>query len=55
MAQGDLDLAKTYYCGQGPQADAYMKKIRSIREKMVARLNLQGTTLALAESATRIR
>lgn len=55
MAQGDLELAKTYYCGQGPQADAYMKKIRDIREKMVERLNRQGTRLALNESATRIR
>lgn len=55
MAQGDLERAKTYYCGQGPQAEAYMKKIRGIREKMVEQLNLQGSTLALAESATRIR
>ena len=55
MAQGNLELAKTYYCGQGPQADAYMKKIRSIREKMVERLNNHGTKLALAESETRIR
>jgi hypothetical protein len=55
MAQGNLELAKTYYCGQGPQADAYIKKIRNIREKMVERLNLQGTKLALAESETRIR
>ena len=55
MAQGDLELAKTYYCGQGPQADAYLKKIRDIREKMVAGLNRQSNKLALAESTTRIR
>ena len=55
MAQGDLELAKTYYCGQGSQADAYIKKIRSIREKMIERLNLQGTRVALAETSTRIR
>ena len=55
IAQGDMELAKTYYCGQGAQADAYIKKIRGIREKMVERLNRQGTRLAQAESATRVR
>jgi hypothetical protein len=55
MAQGDLDRAKTYYCGQGPQAEAYMKKIRTIRERMIEAFNFHGNRLALAESATRIR
>jgi hypothetical protein len=55
MAQGDLERAKTYYCGQGPQADAYIKKIRGIREQMNAGLTLQSNKLALADSATRIR
>ncbi len=55
MAQGDMDRAKSYYCGQGPQADAYLKRIRNAREKMVEALNFQGSKLALAESATRTR
>ena len=55
MAQGDMELAKTYYCGQGPQADAYIKKIRGFRDKMIEALNLQGSRLALTESTTRIR
>jgi hypothetical protein len=55
MAQGNLERAKKYYCGQGPQANAYMKKIRAIRQEMVADLNLQSDKIALAESAARIR
>lgn len=55
MAQGDLERAKKYYCGQGPQATAYMKKIRTIRQEMIAELNLQGDKLALADLASRIR
>lgn len=52
MAQGDLERAKKFYCGQGPQANAYMKKIRTIRQEMIAELNLQGNMLALAASAS---
>lgn len=48
MAQGNLERAKKFYCGQGPQANAYMKKIRTIRQEMIAELNLQGNMLALA-------
>lgn len=55
MAQGDLERAKKYYCGQGPQATAYMKKIRIIRQEMMAELNLQGDKLALTDSASRSR
>ncbi|MGB9080925.1 MAG: transglycosylase SLT domain-containing protein [Desulfuromonadaceae bacterium] len=52
MAQGNLERAKKYYCGQGPQANAYMKKIRTVRQEMIAELNLQSTTLVLAASAS---
>jgi hypothetical protein len=55
MAQGNLERAKKYYCGQGPQANAYMKKIRIIRQEMMAELNLQSEKLVLADSASRIR
>ena len=55
MAKGDLERAKKYYCGQGPQATAYMKKIRTVRQEMIAELNLQSDKLALAESASRTR
>ncbi|MEI7816638.1 MAG: transglycosylase SLT domain-containing protein [Desulfuromonadales bacterium] len=55
MAQGNLDRAKKYYCGQGPQANAYMKKILKVRQEMIAELPGQGYKLALADSPTRIR
>jgi hypothetical protein len=55
MAQGNLERAKKYYCGQGPQANAYMKKIRSVRQAMIDELNLQGDKLALADPASRVR
>jgi hypothetical protein len=55
MAQGNLERAKKYYCGQGPQANAYMKKIRAIRQEMFAALDLQSDKIALADSAERIR
>ena len=55
MAQGNLERAKKYYCGQGPQADAYMKRIRTIRQEMMAKLNLQSEKLALADTSSRVR
>jgi hypothetical protein len=55
MAQGNLERAKKYYCGQGPQANAYIKKIRVIRQEMLSELNVQSDKLALADSASRIR
>lgn len=55
MAQGDLERAKKYYCGQGPQATAYMKKIRKVRQEMIVELNLQSDKLAFAYPASRTR
>jgi len=55
MAQGDLERAKKYYCGQGPQANAYIRKIRLIRREMLAEFEKQGDKLALADISTRIR
>jgi Transglycosylase SLT domain len=55
MAQGNLERAKKYYCGQGPEANAYMKKIRTIRQEMVTELNLQSEKLALADTSPSVR
>ena len=55
MAQGDLERAKKYYCGQGPQATAYMKKIHHIRQEMMADYELQNDKLALIETTTKVR
>jgi hypothetical protein len=55
MAQGNLERAKKLYCGQGPQADAYMKKIRLVRDEMRADLGKQTELLAMDDSGTRSR
>ena len=55
MAQGNLERAKKYYCGQGPQANAYMKKIRVVRQEMMSELNFQSDKFAQVDSITRIR
>ncbi len=55
MAQGNLERAKKYYCGQGPQAEAYMRKIRHIRLEMLSEFNRQAQKLAMADSAVRNR
>lgn len=55
MAQGNLDRAKKYYCGQGPQANAYIKKIRNIRKEMLVEFERHNEKLALADMLTRVR
>jgi hypothetical protein len=55
MARGNLERAKKLYCGQGPQADAYIKKIIKIRQEMMAELTLQNDKLALADPASTVR
>jgi hypothetical protein len=55
MAQGNLERAKKYYCGQGPQANVYMKKVHLIRKEMMAELSIQSDKLALADSSSMIR
>ena len=54
-AQGNLDRAKKFYCGQGPQANAYIKKIHSIRQEMLAELNVQNDKLAMLDTTSRVR
>jgi hypothetical protein len=55
MAQGNLERAKKLYCGQGPQADAYLKKIRLVRQEMLSDLGRQTELLAMVEPGTRMR
>jgi hypothetical protein len=55
MAQGNLERAKKYYCGQGPQADAYMKKVREVRREMMSDFDRQNEKIALVETQSRIR
>ncbi|MHB8057598.1 MAG: transglycosylase SLT domain-containing protein [Desulfuromonadaceae bacterium] len=49
MAKGNLERAKKYYCGQGPQANAYIKKIRAVRQEMMAALTVNSDKLAMAD------
>jgi hypothetical protein len=53
MAQGNLERAKKLYCGQGPQADAYMKKIRRIRSEMISGFERQSEKLVMVSISAR--
>lgn len=55
MAMGDLERAKKYYCGQGPQARAYMKKIHLLRLEMMADYEQQHEKVALNSTAGSMR
>jgi hypothetical protein len=55
MAQGNLERAKKLYCGQGPQANAYLKKIRTVRKEMLSTLDDQTELVAMSDSGTRMR
>ncbi|MBK5277122.1 MAG: transglycosylase SLT domain-containing protein [Desulfuromonadales bacterium] len=55
MAQGNMERAKKLYCGQGPQADAYLRKIRLVRQEMRGALERQTELLAMDESGIRTR
>ena len=55
MAQGDLDRAKKLYCGQGPQAEYYLRKIRKVRQEMLVELDSQTQRLAMDDDGIRTR
>jgi hypothetical protein len=55
MAQGNLERAKKLYCGQGREADSYLRKIRKVRREMQAELARQSSPLAMGEVETIIR
>ena len=55
MAQGNLERAKKLYCGQGPQAEAYVKKIRLVRQEMLTTKNSQTELVAMSDTGTRMR
>lgn len=53
MAQGNLERAKKYYCGQGPQANYYLRKLQKVRQEMLSELDHQTERLAMGDAATR--
>ena len=55
MAQGNLERAKKLYCGQGPQADAYVKKIRLVRQEMLTARRSQTELVAMSDTGTKMR
>lgn len=52
-ASGNLERAKKLYCGQGPQADAYMKRLRHVRLEMLAELDRPTERFAMEESGVK--
>ncbi len=54
-ASGSLERAKKLYCGQGPQANAYMKRVRHVRLEMLAELDRQTERFAMEESGIKTR
>ena len=50
IADGNMDKAKKLYCGVGPQADAYLLKLRSTRQALLEELDRSGAKLALNET-----
>lgn len=55
MAQGNLERAKKFYCGQGPQADYYLRKVRKVRQELLTQLDQQTQRLAMDDDGTRTR
>jgi hypothetical protein len=53
MAQGNLERAKKLYCGQGPQADQYLRKLQKIRVEMLDELERHTDRLAMGDPETR--
>lgn len=53
MAQGNLERAKKYYCGQGPRADYYLRKLQKVRRAMLNELERQTERLAMGDVGIR--
>lgn len=53
MAQGNMDRAKKFYCGQGPQAESYLRKIRRVRQELLVEMGRQTERLAMDDNSTR--
>lgn len=46
IADGNMDRAKKFYCGVGPQADAYLRKIKLVRQALLEDLDRSRARLA---------
>jgi hypothetical protein len=52
IADGNLDKAKKYYCGIGPQANAYEVKRREFRREILEGLEKQRQNVAAEPKST---
>lgn len=55
MAQGNLEKAKKLYCGQGPEAKYYLRKVQAVRQEMLDQLEGQTERLAMGDIEMRTR
>lgn len=46
IADGNMDRAKRFYCGVGPQADAYLRKLKVTRQALLEDLDRSRAKLA---------
>ena len=50
IADGNMERAKKFYCGVGPQADAYLVKLRATRQALLEELDRSRAKVALNET-----
>jgi hypothetical protein len=55
IADGNMDRAKKFYCGVGPQADAYLVKLRTTRKAMLEELDRSSAKVALNDRTISIQ
>lgn len=55
LAQGNIERAKKLYCGQGPQAEAYVRKIRTVRQEIRGISDRQTELIAMDDPTSRTR
>lgn len=55
IAGGNMDRAKKFYCGIGPQADAYLRKIRITRQALLEDLDRSRAKLAVNDQEISIQ
>lgn len=52
VAGGNMDRAKKFYCGVGPQADAYLVKLRATRHALLEELDRSSAKVALNDQGS---
>ena len=55
IANGNMERAKKFYCGVGPQAEAYLKKLRITRTALLAEIERGREKLAMNDKGSQIQ